>query len=398
MLKRLGLFVLSLFWYGFLLGQTFGPNTEVSLITVGPGSDLYSKFGHSAIRLNDPDQNLDIAYNYGTFDFNTPNFYPKFVRGKLDYILSVDPTKPLLRYYFRTGREVIEQQLMLSPSEVQYLADFLAENYKPENRTYQYDFFYDNCATRIRDVLEDTRPSLQLEEHISSKKVYRDLLIEKLQGDPLILLGINLILGPVTDRAIDVRGEMFLPTYLMNNLERTIPREPVLVGPKKTLAPDNFIIQTAPFWKQPALYVWLILLITLVWRNDQRTFTVSKVVSIVLITLVSLCFGLFSFMWLFTEHETTHANLNLLWANPFIIYMLWKAFKQQIPNPRLVQIGKVLIGLSLSVLIILPEIQMFSDRMWLEGLQIPKHQPYQLFLLGILGLITVQTLKANGQK
>lgn len=103
-------------------------------------------------------------------------------------------------------------------------------------------------------------------------------------------------------------------------------------------------------------------------------------------------------MWLFTEHATTHANLNLLWANPFIIYMLWKAFKQQIPNPRLVQIGKVLIGLSLSVLIILPEIQMFSDRMWLEGLQIPKHQPYQLFLLGILGLITVQTLKANGQK
>ena len=194
MLKRLGLFVLSLFWYGFLLGQSFGPNTEVSLITVGPGSDLYSKFGHSAIRLNDPDQNLDIAYNYGTFDFNTPNFYPKFVRGKLDYILSVDPTKPLLRYYFRTGREVIEQKLLLSPSEVQYLADFLAENYKPENRTYQYDFFYDNCATRIRDVLEDTRPSLQLEEHSSSKKVYRDLLIEKLQGDPLILLGINLIL------------------------------------------------------------------------------------------------------------------------------------------------------------------------------------------------------------
>ncbi len=398
MLKRLGLFVVSLFWFGFLLGQTFGPNTAVSLITVGPGSDLYSKFGHSAIRLNDPDQNLDIAYNYGTFDFNTPNFYPKFVQGKLDYMLSVDPTKPLLRYYFRTGREVIEQQLFLSQSEVQYLADFLAENYKPENRTYQYDFFYDNCATRIRDVLEDTRPSLQFEEYESSKKVYRDLLIEKLQGDPIILLGINLILGPVTDRAIDVRGEMFLPTYLMNNLELTIPGAPVLVGPKNILAPDNFIIEAAPLWKQPALYVWLILLILLLEGNSQGIIRVSKLVSIILITFVSLCFGLFSFMWLFTEHATTHGNLNLLWANPIFIYLLWKALKQQIPNPRLIQIGQVLLLLSLSVLIILPEIQILSDRMWLEGLQIPKHQPFQMFLLGILGLISVQSLKANGQK
>jgi hypothetical protein len=398
MFKRLGLFVVSLLWYGFLLGQSFGPNTEVSLITMGPGSDLYSKFGHSAIRLNDPDQNLDIAYNYGTFDFNTPNFYPKFVRGKLDYILSVDPTKPLLRYYLRTGREVIEQQLLLSPSEVQHLADFLAENYKPENRTYQYDFFYDNCATRIRDVLEDIRPSLQFEEHESSNKVYRDLLIEKLQGDPLILLGINLILGPVTDRAIDVRGEMFLPTYLMNNLELTKSGEPVLVGPKNILAPDNFKIHAAPMWKQPALYVWLILLILLIGGNSQGIFRVSKMVSMVLITLVSLCFGLFSFMWLFTEHSTTHGNLNLLWANPIFIYLLWKALKQQIPNPRLVQIGKVLLVLSLSVLVILPEIQMLSDRMWLEGLQIPKHQPFQMFLLGILGLISAQTLKAIRQK
>ncbi len=365
---------------------------------MGPGSDLYSKFGHSAIRLNDPDQNLDIAYNYGTFDFNTPNFYPKFVQGKLDYMLSVDPTKPLLRYYFRTGREVIEQQLFLSQSEVQYLADFLAENYKPENRTYQYDFFYDNCATRIRDVLEDTRPSLQFEEYESSKTVYRDLLIEKLQGDPLILLGINLILGPVTDRAIDVRGEMFLPTYLMNNLELTIPGAPVLVGPKNILAPDNFIIEAAPLWKQPALYVWLILLILLLEGNSQGIIRVSKLVSIILITFVSLCFGLFSFMWLFTEHATTHGNLNLLWANPIFIYLLWKALKQQIPNPRLIQIGQVLLLLSLSVLIILPEIQILSDRMWLEGLQIPKHQPFQMFLLGILGLISVQSLKANGQK
>ena len=142
-INLLVLYILLFFFTG-LSAQNFGPDTKISLITIGPGHDLYSKFGHSAIRLSDPSQGLDLSYNYGTFDFDTPNFYGKFVRGKLDYILSVDKTFPLLRYYQRTGREVIEQDLLLSPEEVQEVAAFLIENYKPENRTYKYDFFYDS--------------------------------------------------------------------------------------------------------------------------------------------------------------------------------------------------------------------------------------------------------------
>ena len=147
--------------------QDFGPNTKISLLTFGPGNDLYSKFGHSAIRLNDPSQGLDLSYNYGTFDFDTPNFYGKFVRGKLDYILSVDRTAPLLRYYKRTGREVIEQDIILDEVAVQGIAAFLIDNYKPENRTYKYDFFYDNCATRLRDIIEDQLKGQMVYKEIS---------------------------------------------------------------------------------------------------------------------------------------------------------------------------------------------------------------------------------------
>ena len=336
--------------------QDFGPNTKISLLTFGPGNDLYSKFGHSAIRLNDPSQGLDLCYNYGTFDFDTPNFYGKFVRGKLDYILSVDRTAPLLRYYKRTGREVIEQDIILDEVAVQGIAAFLIDNYKPENRTYKYDFFHDNCATRLRDIIEDQLgEQIVYEEIAESDRVYRDLLIEKLESVPLVLLGINLILGPNTDRAVDLRGEMFLPSYLMDNLDRYGRHTDgeVIMDSKKLVFPERLEFSNPSIFRQPALYALLLFLFS-VYAYWRGVFTGAlNVVGVFLLSLSAICGLLFSFMWLATDHQTTYMNLNLFWANPLSIYFLIQISKKKVPSIVL-NTQKVLLLLAFLFLVVLP--------------------------------------------
>jgi hypothetical protein len=380
--------------------QDFGPNTKISLLTFGPGNDLYSKFGHSAIRLNDPSQGLDLCYNYGTFDFDTPNFYGKFVRGKLDYILSVDKTAPLLRYYKRTGREVIEQDIILDEVAVQGIAAFLIDNYKPENRTYKYDFFYDNCATRLRDIIEDQLGEQMVYKGIAeSDRVYRDLLVEKLESVPLVLLGINLILGPNTDKAVDLRGEMFLPSYLMDNLDRYGRHTDgeVLMDSKKLVFPERLEFSGPSIFRQPALYVFLLFLFSIYayWRG---VFTGAlDVLGVFLFSLSATCGLLFSFMWFATDHQTTYMNLNLFWANPLSIYFLIKMSKKKVPSIVL-NIQKVLLLLAFLFLVVLPLMQIGISRTVLNFIAVPKHIPFQIFVFSFIGMLCIQYARFKPQK
>jgi len=380
--------------------QDFGPNTKISLLTFGPGNDLYSKFGHSAIRLNDPEQGLDLCYNYGTFDFDTPNFYGKFVRGKLDYILSVDRTAPLLRYYKRTGREVIEQDIILDEVAVQGIAAFLIDNYKPENRTYKYDFFYDNCATRLRDIIEDQlKGQMVYKEIAESDRVYRDLLIEKLESVPLVLLGINLILGPNTDKAVDLRGEMFLPSYLMDNLDRYGRHTDgeVIMDSKKLVFPERLEFSGPSIFRQPALYAFLLFLFS-IYAYLRGIFTSAlNVVGVFLLSLSVICGLLFSFMWLFTDHQTTYMNLNLFWANPLSIYFLIKISRKKVPSIVL-NTQKVLLFLAFLFLVVLPLVQIGISRSVLNFIAVPKHIPFQIFVFSLIGMLWVQYARFKPQK
>ena len=146
------LFLLTSF-VGFSQINTIANDAEISIITIGPGDMLYDSFGHNAIRVADPSNGKDIVFNYGTFDFNTPNFYIKFGRGKLPYALSVRPYNYFKRNYIAEKRWMKEQKLDLTYGEKVTIFDFLLNNAQPENKEYRYDFFFDNCATRIRDVL-----------------------------------------------------------------------------------------------------------------------------------------------------------------------------------------------------------------------------------------------------
>ena len=128
---------------------------KVSIITCSPGNEMYSVYGHSAIRVNDPRLNYDVAFNYGIFDFSSPNFLYRFCAGQTDYLLGAYRFDTFLNEYQQDKRSVFEQELNLTAKEKQAVVDFLVWNAQPENRVYRYNFFFDNCATRVRDVIAD---------------------------------------------------------------------------------------------------------------------------------------------------------------------------------------------------------------------------------------------------
>lgn len=138
------------------VAQNLSDSSRISLMTVAPGDFLYSTFGHSALRVFDPVNNIDRCYNYGTFDFDQPNFYLNFCRGKLLYSLDVEPGRHFVRGNLQDNRPMQEQVFDLGAAQRQRLFNLLETNALPENRSYKYDFFYDNCATRIRDIVQET--------------------------------------------------------------------------------------------------------------------------------------------------------------------------------------------------------------------------------------------------
>lgn len=252
-MKRYVAFTLLVIFFcsGFSLqGQNLSNRAKVSLLTIAPTNELYNQFGHTAIRISDPVTGVDYSYNYGVYDFDTPNFYMKFIQGRLSYMMSIVETNRELAVYQLRRRGVIEQDLNLSPEQVQTVAAYLRENYKPENRYYLYDFFFDNCATRIRDLFEDALDTRfdYPEGMVPNYKTYRELLDEKIASTPWHDFGIDFILGSPTDRYADFRGEMFLPDYLAKNMSMVKYQGEDLLGPPRVLIDNGIVVgNSTPF-------------------------------------------------------------------------------------------------------------------------------------------------------
>ena len=199
-------------------------NSEVSILTIGPGSDLNDAFGHNGFRIHDEINKVDIVYDYGRYDFNTPNFYLKFARGKLLYEIGFANFEPFLNYYKSHNRWVKEQTLNLSYSEKQALFSFLQQNAKPENKKYKYDFFYDNCATRIRDVLIDVLgDKLEYkEDHINEGYTFRQLIQKNVKANSWGSLGMDIAIGAVVDQKAKPIEYQFLPEYINKGAQNAI--------------------------------------------------------------------------------------------------------------------------------------------------------------------------------
>ena len=249
------------------LGQDLQLSTEseISVMTMGPYQrELYSAFGHSAFHVIDPINNIDWVYNYGVFNFRQQNFYLNFARGKTLYQLGLTYYEPFRDGYVNQDRSVREQYLNLTLSEKQEFFDFLQNNYKPENREYLYNYVYDNCATKIRDVVENIFPDQVTfgYETAGQEKTIRHLMHDYLDFQPWGTLGIDIGLGLQIDKEAPDYDYMFLPDYVFDafstakimskGVEKPLVKETIIVNSAKAtsiqngwLTPVNFFTKSS---------------------------------------------------------------------------------------------------------------------------------------------------------
>ena len=197
-------------------------SVRLSLLTCAPGNIIYTLFGHTAIRYENPSRNIDIVFNYGLFNFGAPNFIWRFSLGETDYELGIENFERFKWEYNYYGRDVWQQTLNLSNDEKVELIKLLEENYKKENRVYRYNFFYDNCATRPRDKIEE---SIQGEviyqpiEKANNVHSYRESIYLQTSNNPWSRFGMDFCIGSEADKPISNRELMFSPFYLMDAFE-----------------------------------------------------------------------------------------------------------------------------------------------------------------------------------
>lgn len=324
---------ISLLLFTFLIptyGQELSEKSEISLLTCTPGEELYSLFGHSAIRVKDLENNIDLVFNYGTFDFNTPNFYVKFARGKLKYMLSIASFDRFKQEYIYEKRGITEQKLNLNAESKQRLFSALLTNYRPENRFYNYDFLFDNCSTRIRDIIQENGNVL-FDSTTKSSYSFWNLLDRYMEKSKWIHLGIHLALGMPCDVEANPYQYMFLPENMMvafenasieNNGNRIkLVHETNLILKEKT----NF---TTTIWYKRPLFIFSILTLavlclSILYLRKKKTFIIFDTI---LFSITGLLGWLIIFLWFFTDHQATGPNLNILWAIPLhfpIVFLLF---------------------------------------------------------------------------
>ena len=361
------LYFLNVLWiafFGFSLQAQLSDNTQISIITCDSGQELYASFGHSAFRVQDTAKGINWVYNYGTFDFNTPNFYSKFARGKLLYSLSVSKFSDFLFTYELENRWVKEQILNLNLEEQNALFRFLENNRKPENRDYKYDFLFDNCATKLPEILKKVLGN-KLDfhgEHLKNHFTFRDLIQQNLLTNSWSSFGIDLALGSVIDREAEPEEYMFLPKYVMLQMNNTTLSQSPLVLRERTVLDYNDKKFSRNFGTTPLFWLLLLLLFTLsISYIDLRNGTRSRWLDFFLFLITGSAGLLIFFLWFLTDHSSTANNFNILWAFPFNIaacYFLLR--KDRIPKWMGKYILALLVLMAATLLIWIFQIQQFS--------------------------------------
>lgn len=313
--------------------QSDGCDLTISLLTCTPGAELYSSFGHSAFRVQNTATGEDLIFNYGTFDFNDPDFYAKFVRGKLLYFVSLEQYNYFMFQYSYEGRGVTEQILNLDCEMKQELFSALKENIKEENKYYHYDFLYDNCSTRLWDMLKNhTDADLKLGNILPEKDIrFRNLLHEYLDKGGMFWskLGIDILLGLPVDKKVKNEQALFLPDYLMEAIDSTNINGTPLVASKSRLLPMLYQPEINKFTSPLVVFTifWLVIAFLSLNRRISRS-VLMKIIDFVYYFLTGATGILLIFMWFGTDHAVCAYNFNLLWALPINIIVAFFVFNQ----------------------------------------------------------------------
>ena len=315
---------------------------RITLITCSPGEELYSSFGHTALRVQDQTAGTDLFFNYGTFEFND-EFYIKFVRGKLNYFLSVQTPDEFMYQYEMEGRGVYEQELQLSCSEKEKLFAALLVNAREENKYYRYDFLFDNCTTRAGVIVEKNSNGQVVYKNIlpTNPPSFRDLIHEYLdQGHKhWSKLGIDILLGAKLDRnSTNNEAIHFLPDYLLKGFDSAAVKTVPLVSAKRTIlerpsfktSPNGFKwdISIVP----PAIIFGILFLIGVLLSlgRTKRLKLAMSIFDFLFFFLLGLAGLLLLFMWFGTDHTVCQNNYNLLWALPIHVVMAFFVHSQKL--------------------------------------------------------------------
>jgi hypothetical protein len=295
---------------------------RISLLTCSPGEELYSIFGHSAIRIIDSNNVTDYVYNFGTFNFEDNGFYLKFIRGKLMYFVSIERVDDFVYSYMAEGRSIVEQVLNLSPQEKYAIKKSLIENLKEENKYYKYDFFLDNCTTRLRDIITKyNQKKILLPAVMPQDTRFRQAIHQYLDksGQYWSKLGIDILLGSRTDKIMTDAEQEFLPDNLMKSLDSCTNQH--LIQSKSSLF-EATDLNNNKNWFTPiicfSLFSLIIFLISLM-KNKISTIIMDEFDRIFFFVIGMLGI-LLVLMWVATDHSMTKNNFNLLWALPTHIY------------------------------------------------------------------------------
>jgi Domain of unknown function (DUF4105) len=295
---------------------------RISLLTCTPGDELYSTFGHSGIRVIDSSSVTDVVYNYGNFNFDDEGFYIKFTRGKLLYYVSADNFEDFKYSYQITNRGITEQILNLTAAEKTTIQHFLNNNLKEENRFYKYDFFFDNCTTRLRDIIKKNHDStFTIRPVMPVGTTFRQAIYQYLDKGQKhwSKLGIDILLGQPCDGVMTAEQMQFLPDNLMTSLDS--PNNLLILSHQNlyTISDDS---NTKTFFTPLIIFSLLLIIIAAISLSKNK---MARIFLQGFDGLLFFCTGLLGiiliFMWLGTDHSMTKNNFNLLWAWPthFII-------------------------------------------------------------------------------
>ncbi len=300
---------------------TYGQDCKlrISVLTCAPGSELYSTFGHTAVRVIDSARGTDIVFNWGTFDFNDPSFYTKFVRGKLDYFLSMETPDEFLSTYQYEQRSVVEQELNLSCQQKSSLYHAIQTNLLPQNRYYKYDFLKDNCTSRVRDLLKKHAGFTTSQNIVDDNTTYRNMLHQYLDGGgkPWSKLGIDILLGSELDKQANDHTAMFLPDYLMKGIDSSHTAGGSIVASRNILYQATE--EQEKGWNHAPLVVLSVfsaVVILFSFSKKRSAQRLLRVYDAALFVITGLLGFLVLFMWVGTEHTVCQKNFNLLWALP----------------------------------------------------------------------------------
>lgn len=300
---------------------------QASLLTVGPGSEVYELEGHTVLRLQYAD-GRDMAINWGVFDFNSPNFIYRFVKGETDYRVAEAPTQWVLDGYRAEGRSVTEQRLALSQRQVEELEHLVVENLRPENRVYRYNYVKDNCATRPLNLIEQALSadscSLVAAETEATQTTFRDEMRRYHRRFPSYQFGIDLALGSGIDYQITAKEKAFAPVYLLEYLSKAQVKSPSgqmmpLVSSTEVLIEsggEEASESGVPLWLMVYGFLAVAVLVTV---RDLRRRKVSKWFDTLLFLVYGIAGCVIFFLIFVSTHESTSPNVNLLWLNPLAL-------------------------------------------------------------------------------